>query len=191
MREDQWLIVGLGNPGKQYEHTWHNAGRLAALALAKRHGISVKRRRFRALTGEGVIAGKKVRILLPNTYMNLSGESVIRALAFEKIAPERVIVVYDDFDLPLGRIRIRDHGSAGSHNGMKSILSHLKNRQFPRVRIGIGPPLGDVVHFVLSKIPASATDVLNGAIEDACEAMESIIDGRMQDAQERHNKKGL
>lgn len=191
MRQDTWLIVGLGNPGKRYDRTWHNAGRMAVEALALRHGISIKRRRFRALTGDGVIHGKKIRLLLPNTYMNLSGESVIRAMTFEKIAPERIIVVYDDFDLSLGRIRIRTQGSAGSHNGMKSLLQHLKSDRFPRIRIGIGPPVGDVIQFVLSKIPESKEEALTWAIDDACEAIELLIDDRLQEAQERYNKKDL
>lgn len=191
MRQDTWLIVGLGNPGKRYNRTWHNAGRMAVEALALRHGISIKRRRFRALTGDGVIHGKKIRLLLPNTYMNLSGESVIRAMTFEKIAPERIIVVYDDFDLSLGRIRIRTQGSAGSHNGMKSLLQHIKSDRFPRIRIGIGPPVGDVIQFVLSKIPESKEEALTWAIDDACEAIELLIDDRLQEAQERYNKKDL
>jgi len=191
MHEDKWLIVGLGNPGKRYDRTWHNAGRMAVEALSLRHGISIKRRRFRGLTGDGVIHGKKVRLLLPNTYMNLSGESVIRAMTFEKIAPERIIVVYDDFDLSLGRIRIRTQGSAGSHNGMKSLLQHLKSDRFPRIRIGIGPPVGDVIQFVLSKIPESKEEALTWAIDDACEAIELLIDDRLQEAQERFNKKDL
>ena len=191
MRQDTWLIVGLGNPGKRYDRTWHNAGRMAVEALALRHGISIKRRRFRALTGDGVIHGKKIRLLLPNTYMNLSGESVIRAMTFEKIAPERIIVVYDDFDLSLGRIRIRTQGSAGSHNGMKSLLQHIKSDRFPRIRIGIGPPVGDVIQFVLSKIPESKEEALTWAIDDACEAIELLLDDRLQEAQERYNKKDL
>ncbi len=191
MHEDKWLIVGLGNPGKRYDRTWHNAGRMAVETLSLRHGISIKRRRFRGLTGDGVIHGKKVRLLLPNTYMNLSGESVIRAMTFEKIAPERIIVVYDDFDLSLGRIRIRTQGSAGSHNGMKSLLQHLKSDRFPRIRIGIGPPVGDVIQFVLSKIPESKEEALTWAIDDACEAIELLIDDRLQEAQERYNKKDL
>jgi len=191
MHEDKWLIVGLGNPGKRYDRTWHNAGRMAVETLSLRHGISIKRRRFRGLTGDGVIHGKKVRLLLPNTYMNLSGESVIRAMTFEKIAPERIIVVYDDFDLSLGRIRIRTQGSAGSHNGMKSLLQHLKSDRFPRIRIGIGPPVGDVIQFVLSKIPESKEEALTWAIDDACEAIELLIDDRLQEAQERFNKKDL
>lgn len=191
MGKESWLVVGLGNPGKRYEETWHNVGWMALDKLAHRHGISVKRRRFRGLTGEGRIAEKKVRLLKPGTYMNLSGESLVRAMAFEKISPDRLIVLYDDFDLPLGRIRIRDQGSGGSHKGMRSILNHLKDDRFFRVRIGIGPPPpGDIVDFVLSRIPAKAGPLLDPAILDACDAVELIIQGQLQEAQERFNKKG-
>ena len=186
-----WLIVGLGNPGKDYEETWHNAGRMAVEALASRHGIKIKRRRFRGLTGQGRIHDSQVRLLLPNTYMNLSGDSLIRAMAYEKISPDRLIVLYDDFDLPLGRIRIRDQGSAGSHKGMKSVLSHLKEKPFIRIRIGIGPILGpDTIKFVLSRIPASSRSVLDTALSDAGDAVELIVGGQQQKAQEQYNKKG-
>ena len=191
MAKEQWLVVGLGNPGKAYEETWHNVGRMAVDQLARRHGLAIKRRRFRALTGDGLIEGHKVRLLQPNTYMNQSGESLVRAMAFEKIPPDHIIVLYDDFDLPLGRIRIRDQGSGGSHKGMKSILDHLKNDHFLRVRIGIGPPPpGDIVQFVLSKIPGQARDALDLAIQDACQAVELIVCGQVQTAQETFNKKG-
>ncbi|NLA96125.1 MAG: aminoacyl-tRNA hydrolase [Clostridiaceae bacterium] len=191
MGKNSWLIAGLGNPGKDYEETWHNVGRMAVEALALRHGIKVKKRRFRGLTGEGTIDKQQVRLLLPNTYMNLSGDSLIRAMAYERIAPDRIIVLYDDFDLPLGRIRIRDQGSAGSHKGMKSVLSYLKDSPFVRIRIGIGPILGqDTVRFVLSRIPASSRSGLDAAFQDACEAVELIISGQQQKAQEHFNKKG-
>jgi PTH1 family peptidyl-tRNA hydrolase len=191
MGKNHWLIAGLGNPGKDYEETWHNAGRMAVEALALRHGIKIKRRRFRGLTGEGTINGQQVRLLLPNTYMNLSGDSLIRAMAYERISPDRIIVLYDDFDLPLGRIRIRDQGSAGSHKGMKSVLSYLKDSPFIRIRIGIGPLLDqDAVRYVLSRIPGSSRPELDAALHDACEAVEMIISGQQQKAQEQFNKKG-
>ncbi len=191
MAGDRWLIVGLGNPGKAYEGTWHNAGRMAVESLAMLHGIKIKRRRFRGLTGEGMIHGSPVRLLLPNTFMNLSGDSLIRAMAYERITPDRLIVIYDDFDLPLGRIRIRDQGSAGSHKGMKSVLSCLKDNSFVRIRIGIGPVPGpDIIEFVLSRIPASSRPGLDAAIQDAGDAVELIIQGQQQKAQEQYNKKG-
>lgn len=191
MKGERWLIAGLGNPGKRYEETWHNVGRMALDELARQHGIPVRRRRFRGLTGEGLIGGVPVRLLKPNTYMNLSGDSINRALAYEKIPAGRLIVLYDDFDLPLGRIRIRDQGSAGSHKGMKSILAYLKDRPFPRVRIGIGPPPSeDLAAFVLSRIPRSASKDLQSAIDQACLAVELIVAGQQQAAQEQFNKRG-
>lgn len=191
MASDQWLVVGLGNPGKRYEATWHNVGRMAVEKLGESHGIKIRKRRFRGLTGEGVISGQRVRLLLPNTFMNLSGDSLIRAMAYDRVSPDRVIVLYDDFDLPLGRLRIRDQGSAGSHNGMKSILAHLKDGRFVRVRIGIGPFLGDdAAAFVLSRIPRASLGLLADALDDACDAVELILDGQQQRAQERYNKKG-
>ncbi|NLA72014.1 MAG: aminoacyl-tRNA hydrolase [Clostridiaceae bacterium] len=191
MEKKEWLIVGLGNPGKRYDRTWHNVGRMAVETLATRHSIRISRRRFRGLMGEGMVGCERVRFLLPNTYMNLSGESVTRAMAFGRISPERVIVLYDDFDLALGHIRVRDQGGAGGHNGMKSILNHLKNDHFPRVRIGIGPPpCEDTIDFVLGKIPAAKMNTLQEAILDACDAVELIIQGQQQVAQERFNKKG-
>lgn len=190
MAANDWLIVGLGNPGKGYERTWHNVGRMAVEALGLRHGLEIRKRRFRGLTGQGLIDGHRVRLLLPNTYMNLSGDSVIRAMAYDRVRPEQLIVLYDDFDLPLGRIRIREQGSGGSHKGMKSLLDHLKNSRFVRVRIGIGP-LGDqdAIRFVLSRIPRDSMPLLEEAIEDACQAVEWIVSGQQQTAQETFNKK--
>ncbi|MBP6949303.1 MAG: aminoacyl-tRNA hydrolase, partial [Clostridia bacterium] len=120
-----WLIVGLGNPGRRYNKTWHNLGRMGIDVLAKRHRIALRRRRFGGITGEGRIADQRVLLLQPDTYMNRSGESLIRAMSFYKIPNERIIVLYDDYDIPLSRIRIRETGSAGTHNGMKSIIDHL------------------------------------------------------------------
>lgn len=185
-----WLIVGLGNPGRRYDRTWHNVGRMGVDVLAKRHRIAMGRRRFGGVTGEGVIAGQRVLLLQPDTYMNLSGESLMRAMSFYKILPDHIVVLYDDFDIPLRRIRIRETGSAGTHNGMKSIISHLKDHHFWRVRIGIGPrPEGDTVAFVLGKIGRSAERFVLEALEDAADATELILRGEHQVAQERFNKK--
>ncbi len=187
----RWLIVGLGNPGKRYDRTWHNVGRMGVELLAKRHGVTMRRHRFGGVTGEGVIEGQRVLLLQPDTYMNRSGESLIKAMSFYQIPPEHLIVLYDDYDLPLGRIRIRETGSAGSHNGMKSAIQHLKTQQFWRVRVGIGPrPAGDIVDFVLDKIGRSKEPQVFNALEDAIEATELILRGEHQVAQERFNKKG-
>src|SRR5690606_38026978 len=136
---DAWLLVGLGNPGTKYARTWHNCGFLALDYLAERYGIKVNKLRFKGVYGQGQIEGKKVYLLKPETYMNNSGESVRQAMDYLKIPPERVAVFYDDIDIDLGQMRIREKGGAGSHNGMKSLLQHMGSRDFPRYRIGIGP----------------------------------------------------
>ncbi len=188
--EGLWLIVGLGNPGRRYDKTWHNVGRMCIDVLAKRHRIAMRRRRFGGITGEGLIAGRRVLLLQPDTYMNRSGESLLRAASYYKITPDRIIVLYDDYDIPLSRIRIRESGSAGTHNGMKSIISHLKDQRFWRVRIGIGPrPAGDVVAFVLDKIGRDDARDVAQSLEDAADATEMILRGESQAAQERFNKK--
>lgn len=188
--DGRWLIVGLGNPGRRYDRTWHNVGRMAVDLIAKRHGITLRRRRFGGVTGEGRIAGQRVLLLQPNTYMNLSGESLIRAVSFYKIPTDRIIVLYDDYDIPLRRIRIRESGSAGSHNGMKSIINHLKDQHFWRVRIGIGPrPAGDIVAFVLDKIGRREEQDVARSLEDAADATELILRGEHQVAQERFNRR--
>ncbi len=189
--ENLWLIAGLGNPGKRYERTWHNIGRMGADRLAERHGIAMRLHRFGGVAGEGRIEGQRVLLLQPDTFMNRSGESLIRALSFFKIPLDHLIVLYDDYDLPLGRIRIRETGSAGSHNGMKSVIDHVGSCRFWRVRVGIGPrPMGDIVDFVLSKISQRQEAEVFNALENAVEAIELILRGEHQTAQERFNKKG-
>lgn len=133
-----WLVVGLGNPGSQYEYTRHNAGFLAADELARRGRFSVQRVKFHALTASAVIGGQGVLVMKPTTFMNLSGEAVGEAARFYKLAPGHVLVISDDVDLPLGKLRIRKSGSAGGHNGLKSIIQHLGTDQFPRLKIGVG-----------------------------------------------------
>lgn len=134
----EYLVVGLGNPGRQYERTRHNAGFLAMEYLSQSLNAPIKRLRHHALTGNAVIGGKSVLLLMPQTFMNLSGESVGEAARFYKIPPERIIVIYDDKDIPVGHLRVRGKGSAGGHNGIKSIIAHLGSETFPRIKIGIG-----------------------------------------------------
>ena len=133
-----WLVVFLGNPGPKYRGTRHNAGFMAAEAMAKELGVSINKLRFKALTASVSIGGEKVLLMMPQTYMNLSGEAVIQAVKFYKLSPDRVIVVSDDVALPVGKLRIRKGGSAGGHNGLKSIIQHLGTDQFPRFRMGVG-----------------------------------------------------
>ncbi len=133
-----WLLAGLGNPGDQYENTRHNMGFLVADEVANRQGKPIQRLKFKALTNVLTISGEKVLVMKPITYMNLSGEAVRQAADFYKLPPERILVVSDDVSLPAGRLRIRMKGSAGGHNGLKSVIQHLGTDQFPRVRVGLG-----------------------------------------------------
>ena len=135
-----WLIVFLGNPGPKYECTRHNAGFMTADAMAKKLGVSINKLRFKALTASAEINGEKVLLMKPQTFMNLSGEAVGEAARFYKVPPEHVIVVSDEVSLPLGKLRVRPKGSAGGHNGLKSIIAHLGSDAFPRIRLGVGAP---------------------------------------------------
>ena len=135
-----WLIVFLGNPGLKFEYTRHNAGFMAAEAMEKCMGVSIRKARFKSLTAECTINGEKVLLMKPQTYMNLSGEAVRQAALFYKIPSENIIVVSDEVSLPIGKIRVRKSGSAGGHNGLKSIISCLGTDNFPRIRLGVGSP---------------------------------------------------
>ena len=174
----QWLAVFLGNPGPKYTGTRHNAGFLAADALAKDKGVSISRLRFRALTARCEIGGTGVLLMKPQTYMNESGQAVGEAARFYKIPPERIVVVSDDINLPCGRLRIRAKGSAGGHNGLKSIIAHLGSEDFPRVRVGVGaPPHGgdEQIDWVLG-VPKNADwDAFSEACTRAAKAVEDYI----------------
>ena len=173
-----WLVVFLGNPGPRYEGTRHNAGFMAGDALAKAKGAAINRARFRALTGTLEIGGEKVMLMKPQTYMNLSGDAVSQAVKFYKIPPEHVIVVSDEVSLPIGKLRVRAKGSAGGHNGLKSIISCLGTDQFPRIRIGVGAPPHpdyDMADWVLSAFKNQDTLDMAKAAERAAEAVECYI----------------
>jgi len=172
-----WLVVGLGNPGPKYVHTWHNMGFLTVEVLAERHNIVIGKSKFSGEYGKGKIAGQDVIILKPMTYMNNSGESVIQASKFFKIPPENIIVVYDDIDIARGSIRVREKGSAGTHNGMKSIIAHLGTQEFPRVRIGTGPvpEHRDLINFVLSEVPSEQRKEVFDSFNDGCDRIEEMI----------------
>lgn len=174
----QWLAVFLGNPGPRYAGTRHNAGFLAADALAKSEGIAVNRLRHRALTARWELGDVSVLVMKPQTYMNNSGESVGEAARFYKIPPERVIVVADDISLPCGRLRIRRSGSAGGHNGLKSIIAHLGTDAFPRVKIGVGaPPAGgqEQIDWVLGVPRNRDWEDFSSACARAAEAVKEYI----------------
>ena len=191
MEQELWLVAGLGNPGRQYEKTWHNCGYLVLEVLSQRHQIPLNKIRFKGLTGQGTIAGRKVILLQPTTYMNLSGESVREAMAFYKIPPQRTLVIYDDLDLPAGQIRMRPSGGAGTHNGMRSIIGQLGRQDFPRVRVGIGPlPANwELVSYVLSDIPQDQQKEMFEAFSRAADAVEKTLRDGIEATMNQANQK--
>ena len=185
-----WLLVFLGNPGPKYECTRHNAGFMAADALAKKLGVSINRARFKALTASAEINGEKVLLMKPQTYMNLSGEAVGEAARFYKIHPEHVIVVSDEVSLPLGKLRVRMKGSAGGHNGLKSIIASLGSDSFPRVRIGVGAPPHpdyDMADWVLSVFRNQDLEDMLSAADKAAEAVITYVTDGPERAMNRFN----
>ena len=172
-----WLVVFLGNPGPKYAGTRHNAGFITADAAEKRYGVSINRSRFKALTASCELGGEKVLFMKPQTYMNLSGDAVQQAVSFYKIPAEHVLVVSDEMSLPVGKIRIRPKGSAGGHNGLKSIISVLGTENFPRIRLGVGapPPEYDVKDWVLSTFRNQDAEDFYAAAERAAQAVETYI----------------
>lgn len=174
----EWLVVGLGNPGSKYENTRHNAGFRALDAYCAKTGQRIDRMKFKALVGEGTLGGKRVLFIKPQTFMNLSGEAVRDAAEFYKIPPERIIVLFDDISLDVGRLRVRAKGSAGGQNGVKNIIYQLNSDQFPRVKIGIGAkphPDYDLADWVLSKFQGEDEEKIQQAAVRAMEAAEEII----------------
>ena len=174
----EWLLVGLGNPGTQYENTRHNVGFLVADELAERQNAPIQRLKFKALTNLLTISGEKVLVMKPVTYMNLSGEAVRPAADFYKIPPEHIIVISDDTALDVGKLRIRKSGSAGGHNGLKSIIQHLGTDQFPRIRVGVGKkphPDYDLADWVLGKFQGEDRKAIAAAVERCADAVECYI----------------
>ena len=184
------LVVGLGNPGAQYENTRHNAGFLALDALAARLGVRIDRTKFRALVGEAMIAEHRVLLVKPQTFMNLSGEAVREAASFYHVPPENVIVVYDDVLLPVGRLRVRGKGSDGGHNGIKSIIACLGSDAFPRIKLGVGErpsPEYDLADFVLSRFGESERAALASSFPVVGEGVELLLRGDLAGAQQHCN----
>ena len=180
-----WLIAGLGNPGEEYRNTRHNAGFLALDALAGQQGLHIDRMRFHALTAEATLAGTRVLLLKPMTYMNESGLAVREAAAFYRIPPGQVLVLSDDISLPPGRLRVRRQGSAGGHNGLRSIIRQLGTEEFPRIRLGVGAkptPEYDLADWVLSALPPADRRALDAAIGCALQGVPLILHGRFDDA---------
>ncbi len=186
------IIAGLGNPGKEYENTRHNAGFMTIDKLAESYGIDMSEKKHKALIGKGVIEGHKVILAKPQTFMNSSGESLRELTDYYKpdITTE-VIVIYDDITLDVGSIRVRKHGSAGGHNGMKSIITHLGTEEFARIRVGIGekPPKMDLVDWVLGHFSKEDKETLEGAMKDACDASLMLLDKETDEAMNKYNRK--
>ena len=185
-----WLVVFLGNPGPRYECTRHNAGFMAGDALAKKLGVNINKLRFKALTAECEINGERVLLMKPQTFMNLSGEAVGEAARFYKIPPEHVLVVSDEVSLPLGKLRVRQKGSAGGHNGLKSIIAALGGDGFPRVRIGVGAPPHpeyDMADWVLSVFRNQDLEDMQSAAQRAAEAVITYISDGPERAMNRFN----
>ena len=186
----QWLVVCLGNPGKQYENTRHNIGFMTADEIERRSGVKINKLRYRALTGEVKLSGERVLVMKPQTYMNLSGEAVKLAGAFYKIPPENVIVISDDVSLPLGKLRIRANGSAGGHNGLKNIIQHLGTDAFPRIKVGVGAPEHpehEMVDWVIGNFTPAEKKVVADAVGRAADAVECLIAKGVSEAQNKFN----
>lgn len=182
-----FLVVGLGNPGDKYDGTRHNIGFETIDYISGKYNIDVTRVKFKGVIGEGVIAGEKVILLKPTTYMNLSGESVREAMSFYKLTEEDIVIIYDDISLEVGKIRIREKGSAGGHNGIKSIISNINTDVFPRIKIGVGQPTGDLVSHVLGRFSEEEAEDLKEVIEVSSKAVEIIMKSGTKDAMNKLN----
>ena len=187
---ESWLIVGLGNPGKEYERTKHNCGFRAIDVLAEKLGCKVDKGKFQGLYGQTIYNGRKLFLLKPLTYMNLSGRSILQLSAYFNIPPQRIIVLFDDISLVPGRLRVRADGSAGGHNGIKSIIAEIGSQDFPRVKIGVGgkpDPNANLADWVLSGFSANEEKALVSALDRAADAALSIIDRGVPETANRFN----
>ncbi len=187
---DMKIIVGLGNPGKEYETTRHNMGFVTIDKLAKKHGIDIIDLKHKGLCGKGMMGREKVMLVKPQTYMNNSGECVRELMDYYKVVPEDIIIIYDDIDLDPGQLRIRMNGSAGSHNGMKSVISHMGTQTFARVRVGVGakPEGWDLADYVLSHISPEADKEIVRGTDTAAEAVECILEHGIDEAMNIYNR---
>lgn len=183
-----YIIVGLGNPGRKYENTRHNMGFIAVDLLAEKYGIKIDKIKFKALVGEGRIAGQKVLLVKPQTFMNLSGQSVVEVMNFYKEEIENLIVIYDDIDIPTGSIRLRKKGSAGTHNGMRNIVYLLGEDGFPRIRVGIGSEKKvDLVSYVIGGVSKGEKELLEEALTRAADAAACIVEKGIDKAMNEYN----
>lgn len=187
-KSETWLIVGLGNPGREYENTRHNAGFRALDILATKLGCKVDKAKYQGLYGQVTHNGRKLLLLKPQTYMNLSGRSVLQLSAFFQVPPQNIIILFDDISLEPGRLRLRKDGSAGGHNGIKSIIQELGSQDFPRVKIGVGAkphPDYDLAAWVLSAFSAQEEKALQPALERAADAALAIVELGLPEASNR------
>ena len=184
-----YIIAGLGNPGKQYEHTRHNVGFDTLDKLAEKYHISIDNQKHKAVCGSGYIEGQKVILVKPQTYMNLSGECVAPVMNYYKESPENVIVLFDDISLGVGKIRIRKKGSAGGHNGIKSIIAHLGTQDFPRLKFGVGdkPAKMDLADYVLGRFSKDEEEILGDCVDKACDAVSVMVSEGADAAMNRFN----
>lgn len=185
-----YLIVGLGNPGAKYETTRHNAGFLCITKLEDELGFKAKKLKFHSLIGDTKIGNKKVLVMKPQTMMNNSGVAVSECAKFYKIPIENIIVIFDDISLEPGKLRIKRKGSAGGHNGIKSIIAHLGSENFPRIKLGVGKkphPDYDLADWVLGNLPKNDIPLVRNAISEACEALEYIVKGDIDGAMSKYN----
>ena len=187
--EKMYLIVGLGNPEEEYNKTRHNMGFHAINKLAKQYKIEITKKKFKGLYGTGEIENQKVILLKPQTYMNLSGESIQEVANYYHIPVENILVIYDDMDIDIGKVKIRKKGGAGSHNGMKSIVNHLKSENFPRIRIGIGTPKdkSNSIYYVIGPIPKEEEEILDQATTKAKDAISEILKSGIDVAMNQFN----
>lgn len=185
-----WLIVGLGNPGEKYAHTRHNMGFLTVDLLAEQEGQKLNKLKFKSAFNIFPFAGQRCLVMKPQTYMNLSGEAVREAVQFYKIPPERVLVIYDDVSLPVGKLRVRPTGSAGGHNGIKNIIAHLGTQDFPRIKIGTGAPAGggaEMIDWVIGVPSRAEREILVESFRRAIDAAACIIQNGCQKAMNDYN----
>ena len=184
-----YLIIGLGNPEEEYSKTRHNMGFNTINKIAKKYNIEINKNKFQGLYENAIIEGKKVILVKPQTYMNLSGNCVKEIADFYKVSPKEILVIYDDMDIEPGKIKIRKKGSSGGHNGMKSIIQMIGTEEFPRIRIGIGRPKhnGDEINYVIGAIPEEETSKLNEGVEKAREAVIEILKNGIDSAMNKLN----
>lgn len=186
----EFLVVGLGNPDKKYTLTRHNSGFLCVDELAEKHGFKINKLKFKALIADTVINSHRAIVMKPQTYMNLSGEAVREAVNFYKIPPENVIVIFDDISLDVGKLRIKRKGSDGGHNGIKSVVSCISSNNFPRIKLGVGKkphPDYDLAAWVLSEFKKDEAKPLKEAIDNACDALLLMLDGKIDEAMNKFN----